>query len=292
MAATYNRAMPTPTADLILDPTWILPIVPARTVLTGHSVAINDGKIIAIGATATIHEQFHATAIQRLDGQVLMPGLVNAHGHAAMVLLRGLAEDMPLDAWLRDRIWPIEAQWMSPDFVADGVALALLEMLKSGTTCFSDMYFFPEVAARAAQEAGMRAQIAFPLIQFPNAWSSNAADGFHKGLALHDEHRDDPLLRVAFGPALRLRARQSRSAQGADLRRRDRRAHSHAPSRNGRRSRSGSPRTRYQPHSLPRRTRSAGAASAGGASDAGRRRQNSNCWPSPACARCIARSRT
>ena len=89
---------------------------------------------------------------------------------------------------------------MSPDFVADGIALALLEMVKSGTTCFSDMYFFPEVSARAAQEAGMRAQIAFPLIQFPNAWSSNAAEGFHKGLALHDEHRDDPLLRIAFGP--------------------------------------------------------------------------------------------
>lgn len=192
--------MPKATADLILEPTWMLPIVPRRTVLTNHSIAIGDGKIAAIGPTREIHEQFHATAIQRLDGQVLMPGLVNAHGHAAMVLLRGLAEDMPLDAWLRDRIWPIEAQWMSPDFVADGVALALLEMLQSGTTCFSDMYFFPEVSARATQEAGMRAQIAFPLVQFPNAWSSNAAEGFHKGLELHDEHRDDPLIRVAFGP--------------------------------------------------------------------------------------------
>ncbi len=145
--------MPKPTADLILDPSWILPIVPSRTVLTDHSVAVGDGKIIAIGPTAAIHEQFHATAIQRLDGQVLMPGLVNAHGHAAMVLLRGLAEDMPLEAWLRERIWPIEAQCMSPDFVADGVALALLEMLKSGTTCFSDMYFFPEVTARIAQRS-------------------------------------------------------------------------------------------------------------------------------------------
>ncbi len=192
--------MPTTTAELILDPTWILPIVPARTVLTGHSVAIGDGKIRAIGPTARIHEQFHASAIQRLDGQLLMPGLVNAHGHAAMVLLRGLAEDLPLDAWLRNRIWPIEAQWMSQHFVADGVALALLEMLKSGTTCFSDMYFFPEVSARVARDAGMRAQIAFPLIEFPNAWSSNAAEGFHKGLALHDEYRDDPLIRIAFGP--------------------------------------------------------------------------------------------
>jgi 5-methylthioadenosine/S-adenosylhomocysteine deaminase len=192
--------MPTTPADLIIEPTWLLPIVPARTVLAGHSVAIGGGKIIGIGPTRAILEQFHASAIERLDGQLLMPGLVNAHGHAAMVLLRGLAEDLPLDAWLRNRIWPIEGQWVSSEFVADGVALALLEMLKSGTTCFSDMYFYPEVSASVVREAGMRAQIAFPLIDFANAWSSNAAEAFHKGLALHDEYRDDALIRIAFGP--------------------------------------------------------------------------------------------
>ena len=192
--------MPTHLADLIIDPTWLLPIVPARTVLTGHSVVVDGGKIVATGPTATIHERFSAASIARLDGRLLMPGLVNAHGHAAMVLLRGLAEDLPLDAWLRERIWPIEASCVSAEFVADGIALAMLEMLKSGTTCFSDMYFFPEVAAAAAREAGMRAQIAFPLIDFANPWSSSAAEGFHKGLALHDAYRSDGLIRIAFGP--------------------------------------------------------------------------------------------
>ncbi len=192
--------MPPIPADLVLDPTWVLPIAPSRTVLSGHSVAVGDGKIIGIGPTQTIHEQFHATAIQRLDGQLLMPGLVNAHGHAAMVLLRGLAEDLPLETWLRDRIWKLEAQYLSSEFVADGAALAILEMLQSGTTCFADMYFYPEVTAQAARDAGMRAQIAFPLLDFANAWSNSAAEAFHKGLALHDTFRDDPLIRIGFGP--------------------------------------------------------------------------------------------
>ncbi len=192
--------MPPIRVDLILDPTWVLPIVPARTVLSGHSVALDHGKIFAIGPTATIHEQFHAAAIERLDGQVLMPGLVNAHGHAAMVLLRGLAEDLPLEAWLRDRVWKLEAQWLSREFVADGIALAMLEMLQSGTTCFSDMYFFPDVSAQAARSAGMRAQITFPLIDFANAWSSSVTDAFHKGLELYDVYRGDPLIRIGFGP--------------------------------------------------------------------------------------------
>ncbi len=188
------------TADLIIEPTWMLPITPARTVLTGHSVAIRGANIVAIGPSQTIAQRFHATATRRLDGQLLMPGLVNAHGHAAMVLLRGLAEDLPLDAWLRNRIWPLEARWVTPEFVVDGIALALLEMLESGTTCFSDMYYFPEVAARAARDCGMRAQVTFPLIDFANAWSKNAAEGFSKGLALHDEYRDDALIRIGFGP--------------------------------------------------------------------------------------------
>jgi 5-methylthioadenosine/S-adenosylhomocysteine deaminase len=192
--------MPKTPADLIIDPQWLLPIAPARTVLTDHSVAIGDGNILGVGPRRTVHEQFHAAAIADLSGQLLMPGLVNAHGHAAMVLLRGLAEDLPLDAWLRDRIWPIESQWVSAEFVADGIELAMLEMLRSGTTCFSDMYFFPEVSAAAARSACMRAQITFPLVDFANAWSSGASEAFHKGLALHDEYRDDPLIRIGFGP--------------------------------------------------------------------------------------------
>jgi 5-methylthioadenosine/S-adenosylhomocysteine deaminase len=191
--------MPKTSADLIIEPTWLLPVTP-RNVLRSHAVAIADGVIVGVGSRTAIDATYDARSRLRLDGQALLPGLVNAHGHAAMVLFRGLAEDMSLDTWLRQRIWPLEARWISPDFVADGVALALAEMIRSGTTCFADMYFFPEQSARAARLAGMRAQVAFPLIDFPNAWSKHAAEAFEKGLSLHDEYRDDALIRIAFGP--------------------------------------------------------------------------------------------
>ncbi len=190
----------TTTADLILEPTWLLPVVPSHTVLTGYSVVIDAGRILATGPTPQIETRFSAKAHRRLDGQLLMPGLVNAHGHAAMVLLRGLAEGLSLERWLRERIWPLEARWLAPDFVTDGAALALAEMLRGGITCFSDMYFFPEITARAARHAGMRAQVMFPLIDFGNAWSKDVPDALGKGLTLHDEYRDDPLVQIGFGP--------------------------------------------------------------------------------------------
>ncbi len=187
-------------ADLIIDAGWVLPIAPENKVLAQHSLVLQGTQILALGPTANIHQRYRGQRQLALPGHLLMPGLVNAHGHAAMSLLRGLADDLPLERWLNDLIWPTEARWVSEAFVADGTRLALAEMLRTGTTCFSDMYFFPEVSARIAQEAGMRAQILFPLIQFPNAWSAHIDEGLEKGLRLHDSLRDDPLIRVGFGP--------------------------------------------------------------------------------------------
>jgi 5-methylthioadenosine/S-adenosylhomocysteine deaminase len=193
--------MPTDAADLIIDARWVLPIAPANQVLHHHSVAVDDGRILALAPTVEMHARMRARRrVQLDDHHVLLPGLVNAHGHAAMALLRGLADDVPLARWLNDIIWPTEARWVSETFVRDGVELAIAEMLKSGTTCFSDMYFFPEVGARVAHDAGMRAQVLFPVIQFPNAWSRDTDDAIHKGLALHDLYRDDALIRIGFGP--------------------------------------------------------------------------------------------
>ena len=117
-----------------------------------------------------------------------------------MSLLRGYADDLPLRAWLEDRIWPAEARWLSGEFVADGTRLAIAEMIASGTTCFADMYFFPDVVADVARHSGLRAQIAFPVLEFATPWAAGADEYLHKGLALYDENKDDPLLRVAFGP--------------------------------------------------------------------------------------------
>ena len=186
--------------DLIVDAAWILPVAPVNSVLHAASIAVADGRIMKLGDREHVHAEFEAAEIVSLPSHALLPGLVNAHGHAAMSLFRGFAEDAPLEAWLSEQIWPTEARLVDPDFVRDGVRLALAEMIRTGTTCFADMYFFPEVTAEEANAAGVRGQIAFPVIEFPNAWSANSEEGFHKGLALHDAYRQEQRIQIAFGP--------------------------------------------------------------------------------------------
>jgi 5-methylthioadenosine/S-adenosylhomocysteine deaminase len=186
--------------DLIIDARWVLPIAPQNEVLEHASVAVADGRIRAVGPRDAVHATHEATVTRDLAEHVLLPGLVNAHGHAAMTLLRGFAEDAPLEQWLNEHIWPLEARLVSEQFVRDGAALAVVEMIRSGTTCFSDMYFFPEVTAEVARRAGMRCQVAFPIIPFAHAWSADVDQALHKGMALHDTYRGHPLIRVAFGP--------------------------------------------------------------------------------------------
>ena len=192
--------MPPIAADLIVDARWVLPIGPVNEVLTDHSLVVGDGRILAVAPTADVDRRYTATDRLRFGDHVVMPGLVNAHGHAAMTLLRGIADDQPLEVWLAEHIWPAEARWVSETFVHDGTELAAAEMLKSGTTTFTDMYYYPEVAAAVAHRVGMRAQVAFPIVRFANAWSTDTAEALHKGLALHDEYRDEDLITIAFGP--------------------------------------------------------------------------------------------
>jgi len=186
--------------DLIISPQWIVPIRPAHQVLTQSSLVVNDGRIISIGATDAILQQFQANEHCQLPDHLLMPGLVNAHGHAAMTLLRGMADDLPLMTWLNEHIWPAEGEFVDADFVTAGSALAMVEMLKSGTTTFSDMYFFPESTAKVATELGMRCQITTPVLDFPSAWAANAEEYIHKGLSLHDDYRHSALVNIALGP--------------------------------------------------------------------------------------------
>ncbi len=186
--------------ELIIDARWVLPVAPVNELLEEASVAVDGGRICAVGPRETVHAAWAGAATCRLPEHVLLPGLVNAHGHAAMTLLRGFAEDAPLAEWLSEHIWPLEARLVNEAFVRDGTRLAVAEMIRSGTTCFSDMYFFPEVAADVARSAGMRCQAVFPVVPFANAWSRDADDALHKGMALHDSHRGHPLVRVAFGP--------------------------------------------------------------------------------------------
>ena len=188
------------TADLIINARWIIPIIPHDRVFEDCALVINKGSILALLPKDEAAKRFDAKQTLNLDNHLLMPGLVNAHGHAAMSLLRGYADDQPLHTWLNEHIWPAEGRWVSEDFVRDGTELALAEMIRSGTTCFSDMYFYPEQAAQACLDARIRCQLAFPLLDFPTAWGTGPEDYLHKGLALHDNFRSNPLVNVAFGP--------------------------------------------------------------------------------------------
>jgi 5-methylthioadenosine/S-adenosylhomocysteine deaminase len=186
--------------DTLIHPEWIVPVDGDDRVLEGHSLALDGGRIRALLRTSEAKSQVSATVELELPGHLLIPGLVNAHTHAAMTLLRGLADDLPLMTWLNQHIWPAESRWVSDEFVHDGTQLALLEMLRGGTTCFNDMYFFPDVTARAAATAGVRASIGLIVIDFPSAWAENADDYLHKGLEVRDQFRDHPLVHTAFAP--------------------------------------------------------------------------------------------
>lgn len=186
--------------ERLLHPDWILPVDAADSRLEHHSLAIAQGRIVAVLPRAQAESEVNAKEVLELPGQVLIPGLINAHTHSPMSLLRGLADDLPLMTWLNEHIWPAEARWVNRDFVADGSRLAILEMLRGGVTCFNDMYFFAEDTAAVAAEAGIRALVGLILVDFPTRYAQTPADYLHQGLRLHDRYRDHPLVRTAFAP--------------------------------------------------------------------------------------------
>lgn len=190
---------PALTADFIIQPGWIIPMEPGDEVLSEHAIAVENGRIKAVLANKDLPED---PGIERLalPGHAVLPGLVNAHGHAAMSLLRGFADDLPLMPWLENHIWPAETAHVSEEFVRDGSSLAMAEMLLSGTTTFSDMYFFPEIVASVCRKTGMRAQLATPIFDFPTVWGEGADDYISKALALRDDCKNMDRMSIAFGP--------------------------------------------------------------------------------------------
>ncbi|TNE77108.1 MAG: TRZ/ATZ family hydrolase [Gammaproteobacteria bacterium] len=192
--------MPHKPVDLLISARWIIPVIPENQVYEDCSVVVDGGDILAVLPTAEATRLYRPHRHVELANHVLIPGLINAHGHAAMTLLRGFADDYPLKTWLEQHIWPAEMRWVSEEFVQDGTELAIAEMIRSGTSCFSDMYFFPENAAKAASQAGIRSQIAFPVFDFPSPWGRGPDEYIHKGLQLRDDYKGRELTRIAFGP--------------------------------------------------------------------------------------------
>lgn len=186
--------------DTVIEARWIIPAEPLGLVLEDHAIAIDKGMIQAILPASEMNLQFSPEEHIVLSQHVLVPGLINLHTHAAMTLMRGLADDLPLKEWLNNHIWPAEVKHVNADFVLDGTKLACAEMLKGGATCFNDMYFFPEASAKAVVTAGMRGAIGMIAIDFSTAYASDAEDYLAKGLAVRDEYRHHPLLSFCFAP--------------------------------------------------------------------------------------------
>ncbi|MEO8645745.1 TRZ/ATZ family hydrolase [Pseudomonas sp.] len=185
--------------DLLLLPTWLVPVEPAGVVLKEHALGIRDGRIVFIGPRSAALK-LDATEVRELPDMLLCPGLINAHGHAAMTLFRGLADDLPLMTWLENHIWPAEAKWVDEAFVRDGTDLAIAEQIKGGITCFSDMYFFPKVASERVHNSGIRAQIAIPILDFPIPGASTADEAIRQGVELFGDLKHHERIKVTFGP--------------------------------------------------------------------------------------------
>ncbi len=188
------------TVDTLIAARWVIPVEPDGLVLEHHSIAVRAGKIVAVLPTPEARRRYAATETIALERHALLPGFVNAHTHAAMTLFRGLADDRPLTDWLQQYIWPAEGRWVNEEFVRDGTRLAIAEMLKSGTTCFNDMYFFANEAAHVCIEAGMRAVVGLIVLDFPTIWAQRWEDYVHKGVRLHDDLRHAELVTTAFAP--------------------------------------------------------------------------------------------
>ncbi len=169
-------------------------------ILEGHALAIAGERIAAILPQQMARESYRQAVHVRRDHHALMPGLINAHTHAAMSLLRGVADGLPLHRWLNERIWPLEREYADVEFVRDGSALGMAEMLSAGITCFGDMYFFPNITARIAADLGMRACVGLPIAEFPTRWACDANEYLSKALEVRDELRDLPLIRTQFAP--------------------------------------------------------------------------------------------
>jgi 5-methylthioadenosine/S-adenosylhomocysteine deaminase len=185
--------------DTLICAAHVVPVAP-RGALADYAVAIREGRIVALLPAATALQRFEARTVVRLERHVLIPGFVNLHCHAAMTLMRGLADDRPLMAWLQEHIWPTEARHVSDEFVHDGSLLAMAEMLRGGITCVNDMYFFPEATARAALRAGMRTALGMLAIEFPSNYAPNAAGYLQKGLATRQAYAGEPLLTFTLAP--------------------------------------------------------------------------------------------
>ncbi len=186
--------------ELLIHAQWVLPMDDRQTLWEDHAVAVDQGRIRALLPSAEAQRTLQPKREVHLPGHVLLPGFINAHTHAPMTLLRGLADDLPLMTWLREHIWPAEQRWVNEAMVEAGSRLAVLEMLRGGTVCFNDMYFFPEATARAVEALGIRAVLGMILVDLPTRYAKDPAQYLEKGMALYERYAEHPRIHTALAP--------------------------------------------------------------------------------------------
>ena len=194
-----SQTVPQP-VDLMIEARWIVPVEPHAVVLENHAVVVQDDRIVALLPVADARASYAPRERVELGEHALIPGLINSHTHNPMTLLRGLADDLPLMVWLQQHIWPAEAKVMGPEFVRDGVELAVAEMLRGGTTCANENYFFPDVIGATYRRMGFRAVVGLPVIDFPTAWAKTQDEYFERAVEVHDSFIGDNLVSTAFAP--------------------------------------------------------------------------------------------
>lgn len=186
--------------DTLIKARWTVSMRGPAQAEEGLAIAVDKGCIVAVVPAVEADTRFEPAVTHERAEHVALPGLINAHCHAGMSLLRGIADDMPLHSWLEKKIWPLETRWVNREFVADGTRLAIAEMLLGGITCFADMYYFPDVVAAVAGECGMRASVGMIALKFPTVWAQTMDEYISKGLEVHDRYRGDPLISTSFAP--------------------------------------------------------------------------------------------
>jgi 5-methylthioadenosine/S-adenosylhomocysteine deaminase len=185
---------------VIILPKYLVPVRPRGVVLEKHAVVVEEGRIVTVGPAEDQVNSRPGAEIIRLEDHVLIPGLVNTHTHAPMTLLRGYADDLRLDTWLNEHIWPAENRWADARFTREGTELAITEMIRGGTTCFNDMYFFVDEAAAAAAGAGMRACLGITVIEFKTAWAGSFREYIDKGLQVRSDYSGNELISFSIAP--------------------------------------------------------------------------------------------
>lgn len=186
--------------DQLICARWVLPIAPENTILDNHAIAITNGKIIACLPTEDAKKTFQADHVTELPEHAVMPGLINAHTHNPMVLFRGLADDLPLMDWLNNHIWPAEAEIINADSIVDGTELASAELIRGGTTCFNEHYFFPNETALTAIDCGIRASIGHVVMNVPNKWAQDEDEYIAKAVDAYKNRPQHELISWTVAP--------------------------------------------------------------------------------------------